>query len=136
MELRVCRKCNVEKAPTEFYDRKRNGKPKRQFTCKPCEKIRMKEWRDSNPEANKAIYTRSRYKTKYGLNVEDVPKVGDCPICLRTDLKLVVDHCHTHGHVRGFICYSCNTLLGHVENKEKMTMIEKYLTSTGPVGPT
>lgn len=130
-ELRVCNKCGEEKPPTEFYDRKKpDGTPRRQLCCKPCEKSRIKRWRRNNPEAQKEIDRRARYKSVYGLDVNEVPTEGDCPICLRTNLKLVVDHCHKDGHVRDFICYSCNTLLGHVENKDKMKRVMDYLERT------
>lgn len=72
------------------------------------------------------INRRARYKYKYGLEEHEIKKYGECPLCLK-EKKLVVDHCHTEGYVRGFICYSCNTLLGHIENEEKMQRIKNYL---------
>ena len=36
-----------------------------------------------------------------------------CAICLRDPgVRLVVDHCHVNGHVRGLLCPPCNTALG------------------------
>lgn len=134
-DLRECNKCGLSKPTTEFYDRKKaDGTPRRQFCCKTCESLRIKSWRKANPDAQKIIDRRARYKSTYGLDVDTVPTKGDCPICLRSDLKLVVDHCHTHGHVRDFICYSCNTLLGHIENKDKMQKVKEYLERTAPNG--
>ena len=128
---KICNSCKEEKDFTDFYHRKKpDGSLRTQGTCKSCIKSQAKAWRKNNPEEQKAIDRRARYKSVYGLNVDEVPTEGDCPICLRTNLKLVVDHCHTHGHVRDFICYSCNTLLGHIENKEKMLRISEYLERT------
>ena len=124
--MKHCTGCTTNKPLGEFYKRTRNGKP-RYGQCKVCEKRKIKEWRLNNPDANKIIYTRSRYKSVYGLDVDEVPKNGDCPICKRKNLKLVVDHCHRSGKVRDFICYNCNTLLGHIENKDKMKTIKEYL---------
>ena len=124
--MRFCTGCLKDKPVEEYYKRTRDGKP-RLGRCKDCEKAKIQEWRKKNPEAHKRIYTRSRYKSVYGLNIDEVPKVGFCPICTKEGIRLVVDHCHTSGKVRGFICYNCNTLLGHIENKGKMKNIERYL---------
>ena len=48
------------------------------------------------------------------------PEIGEiftCPICLKSfkrehDNDVVLDHSHTNGSVRGWLCSSCNTSLG------------------------
>jgi hypothetical protein len=60
-------------------------------------------------------YSRE-YKRKYGLYREDYDKLvttqdGKCAICLEPK-KLVVDHDHEDGKVRGLLCFKCNMLLG------------------------
>lgn len=47
---------------------------------------------------------------------------GVCPICLRRidktrGRKLALDHCHSTGRVRGFICHHCNACLGWSERR-------------------
>jgi hypothetical protein len=37
---------------------------------------------------------------------------GQCPICERTVQTMHVDHNHTRGKVRGFLCPRCNVALG------------------------
>lgn len=37
---------------------------------------------------------------------------GKCLICRRVPKKLVVDHCHDSGFIRGLICDNCNVGLG------------------------
>lgn len=52
------------------------------------------------------------------------PKKGEhfkCPICQKRSIvgitaKVVADHDHHTGHIRGFICDSCNTGLGRFKN--------------------
>ena len=88
------------------------------------------KWRKENPEKYKENYTKGRLKYKYGLTAEEVITEGECPICLRHK-RLVIDHCHSKGHVRGFICYNCNTLLGHIENEDKMKRVYSYLERDG-----
>lgn len=70
-----------------------------------------------NPEA----YANQRYIYKYGITLQDYRKMvesqgGVCKICggppNGKHLKLVVDHCHTSGLVRGLLCSSCNKAIG------------------------
>ena len=43
--------------------------------------------------------------------------------------KLVVDHCHATGEVRGILCTRCNTALGHLDdNPVKINNLLAYLT--------
>ncbi len=64
-------------------------------------------------------------RREYGITIEDYHRMnaeqcGLCAICRSPGFKmgkhhkllLVVDHCHTHGHVRGLLCHNCNRALG------------------------
>lgn len=69
---------------------------------------------------------------RYGLTREQYDDLtsrygGICPICNR-ERKLVVDHDHRSGIVRGMLCQECNTRLGWFEvvNIENVT---KYLAA-------
>ncbi len=126
--MKKCSKCFQEKSLDCFHQYK-TGRRAGTFwaECKECRYTRLRSWRKKNPEAYKEHYRRARYKTVYGLRDEDVPKVGDCILCGKEQVKLVVDHCHQTKKVRGFICYSCNTVLGHLENDSKMLNCLNYL---------
>lgn len=57
-----------------------------------------------------------RSRKRYGLSYEDIGTIydaqeGECAICHDKTL-LVIDHDHDTGHVRGFLCTNCNTMLG------------------------
>ena len=68
----------------------------------------------------------SRYLTRnYGMNIDDYYVMLEkqkslCKLCGgegfcmagRHVLKLVVDHCHKTGVVRGLLCHNCNRALG------------------------
>lgn len=62
----------------------------------------------------------------YGITVQDYEKMfedqqGLCKICntegfvmdeKRHKMRLVVDHCHSTGFIRGLLCHNCNRALG------------------------
>ena len=97
-------------------------------------KKKIKEWRSNNPEKNFHINRRARLKRKYGMTAEDYDTMytnqnGCCAICSKKKDKLCIDHCHKSNKVRGLLCHNCNTLLGHIENLEKMEKVNEYLTT-------
>lgn len=60
-------------------------------------------------------------RTKYGLTMHDYNYMmanqnGRCKICREKPDKLVVDHDHGTGKVRGLLCNSCNTGLGLLQD--------------------
>jgi hypothetical protein len=66
-----------------------------------------------SPEERREFKLR-RTARIYGLTVEALEAMTgkDCPICLAPFGKMVVDHDHETGGVRGVICGNCNTGLG------------------------
>ncbi|MGZ4518794.1 MAG: endonuclease VII domain-containing protein [Mycobacteriaceae bacterium] len=59
---------------------------------------------------------RARLLRQYGLTPEDVEAMtraqgGRCALC-GAETRLVIDHDHTTGTVRGLLCNACNTGLG------------------------
>lgn len=52
--------------------------------------------------------------------------------CLGHDV-IAFDHCHTHGHFRGWLCDRCNTTLGAVQDKpDLLRKMADYLERTSP----
>lgn len=51
---------------------------------------------------------------------------GICPICNKRKAS-AIDHDHTTGKVRGYICNKCNLGLYYIENLELKKNMEKYL---------
>jgi hypothetical protein len=106
--VKTCLDCGEEKPESEFYRRRK--RPYRRSVCKPCQRARV-----------------LRYS--YGITPQDVVDMAKaqryrCQIC-RRKCRLVVDHDHKTGKVRGLLCTPCNTSLGRLENNMKRTV--KYL---------
>lgn len=61
-------------------------------------------------------YLRSTYKINLEIykQMEDATN-GACYICNKKT-KLVVDHDHSDGKVRGLLCHNCNVMLGHAKD--------------------
>jgi nitrate/TMAO reductase-like tetraheme cytochrome c subunit len=93
-------------------------------------------WRLRNKE-RLALYEKSRrlkviirsrnhsLKKLYGITQSEYELLfesqnGECAICHvhQNDLKvrLAVDHCHETNRIRGLLCRSCNTAIGHLRD--------------------
>jgi len=108
---------------------------------------KAKAWREKNKQRaleinrqsmrrNRANVTRYRRLKKYGLDAtafEALLKAqhGKCAICARAfgdGVRLHVDHCHASNVVRGLLCSTCNSGLGHFKDNEEFLMsAAKYL---------
>lgn len=115
--------------------------------CKKCYRIRHKEWREKNTERIREswrnasrkhhTYEIRRDKTLKGYNLTQEEYVameeaqdGRCAICQKK-AKLVIDHCHVSGVVRGLLCNKCNTSLGAFgDNIKGLQRALNYLNSS------
>ena len=91
-------------------------------------KAHREEWRTQHPQESREHQKRNRYKTKYGLTLEEVTQIltdhGHCDICNGAVL-LCIDHDHSTGQVRGVLCRDCNLALGLV--KDDLNTLEKMI---------
>lgn len=84
-----------------------------------------------NPHRKRA----GRLKSTYGLTTEAFDEMAGsqnhrCAIC-RQPKKLVVDHCHATGRVRGLLCQQCNIAVGHMQDDPAiMRAAAHYLDSS------
>jgi len=114
--FRECFVCKEKKElnATNFY-RNKSATKGFQTTCKLCA----------------TEDTRRRFLAeKYGVSPEEYAgllKDARCEICF-TDERLVLDHCHEHGHIRAVLCHNCNTALGLLrDDPDTMTRAIEYL---------
>ncbi len=62
-----------------------------------------------------------------GVSSNTLEKPEKCPLCLRKK-KLVLDHKHGEKIMRGWICSSCNLIIGlSLENKDILQRIINYI---------
>ena len=120
MKEKTCTRCQETKPLTEFYRRKdRPNGTGYASECKECIKARMSKRYHDDP-ARMADLAACR---AYGLTMDELTAMrekanGICPACGKSEKeqghygKLVIDHCHKTGKVRGLICNKCNTILG------------------------
>lgn len=117
---KVCNVCH-KYLPTEQFARNQNGinnRIIRRPSCNACREIidgvdmttkDKREWNSRKP------------------NME----IWECPICHKKTIpgltsKIVLDHDHETGRVRGWICDSCNTGIGRF--KDDIKLLESAIT--------
>lgn len=122
--------------------------PQGRFKAKPCRECST----EFSPKAPSELYcsddckdlasTSAYLKRTYGIDAAEYGRMHDeqeglCAICGSEGfamkdshkLKLVVDHCHGTGRVRGLLCHNCNRALGlFKDNTESLTKAINYLT--------
>ncbi len=132
--LKKCSRCGEEK-PRETFSTDRRASDGRHSWCNPCARIRADERRSANPNAARVASQRYRarqapgvinetYRSwyvakRFGITLAEYDErkaaVTKCGICgTREPGKRgwMLDHCHSSGDVREFLCSNCNTGIG------------------------
>ena len=87
----------------------------------------------NRPEVREARIRRD-LKNFYGITLEQynqmvIDQGGKCPLCTRHQdeltRRLVVDHCHETGRVRGLLCNECNKGIGLL--KDNPSIMERAI---------
>lgn len=142
-----CTKCKLILPIENFRTKSRNGKVRPRSWCKKCEsKDCMTRARNQNPlnpvskislEERKLNKLKSLIKLRLKSLCPNTPNIEDyvnqyieqktCQICEShiNDLGklLTIDHCHSSGKFRGFLCGKCNSGLGMF--KDNVANIQK-----------
>lgn len=109
-DKKVCNRCN-RLLPTTQFDKNQNGKNNRTVRRPSC--VDCREFIDGKS-------VPSRLKTIWERTKPDM-EIWECPICKKRTIpgltsKVVLDHDHTTGEPRAWICDSCNTGLGRFKD--------------------
>lgn len=120
---KLCKTCNQTKDITLFV-KSTNTKSGYRGLCKSCSceyyaKRRIEKY-DLVRSYEKRFHRARRLKYDYNTTEEYIEKLlkdqdNKCAIC-KLETKLVIDHCHANGNVRGMLCTNCNTGLGHFKD--------------------
>ncbi len=81
-------------------------------SCKKCRKIKD------------GISVSSELRNEWNLKAPKRYDLFTCPICTKTTIsgisKIVLDHNHQTGEVRGYLCESCNTGIGRFDDDPEL----------------
>ena len=132
---KLCKTCGAVK-PIDFFVKSKTCKSGYRGVCKECFNSYYRTRRVEKHELvrgyEKKFHQKRRLKYYYNLSVEEYNNMlasqdSLCSIC-KTQTKLVVDHCHTTGKVRGLLCNRCNMGLGHFKDTVALLKhAEEYL---------
>jgi len=110
-ENKICDRC-YKYLPTEKFPNNRLKKDNiitKRPSCKDCRKLI-----DGKP-----ISKEDRKKWEKDNRLSE-GMIFECPICLKISIvgitKIVLDHNHSTGEIRGYLCESCNTGIGRFKD--------------------
>lgn len=118
-ETKQCSRCGEHKEESEFS--MASGGNYRRSTCRECERELV------------------RVRKELRAVVMKPQKNHTCPICERNAEQAkgcggkkaspwALDHCHESGRFRGWICHSCNRMLGQMKDSHKvLENVKSYL---------
>ncbi len=135
--IKQCTKCEKFLPHTRFgiksWTNKDGSKTtSRKSHCRDCvNKSNLERYHnnDKTKEAHRRAAHKHRIKS-YGISYEDYNSMLEkqnysCLICRSKPETLHVDHCHKTGKVRGLLCSTCNTALGHA--KDDIEILKKMI---------
>lgn len=115
---KVCDRCFKRLNTEESFSGnriKKHGVVTNRPSCKSCRKI--KDGKNIS-KLDRDLWEKKKPKD-YTLFT--------CPICNKTTIvglsKIVLDHCHKTGKVRGYLCESCNTGIGRFDDDPKLVQV-------------
>lgn len=141
--IRVWRKVNLDKSEYRAFDVNKTGDNYSLKICNVCHKLKKTKMfaKNQNAKNNRSV-RRPSCKTcrreMEGVNIKSKDKIKwlkskpsrepfQCPICSKRTIagitsKIVLEHDHRTGKVRGWICDSCNTGLGRFKDNKKILL--------------
>jgi hypothetical protein len=114
--MKICNICKSSKPFSEFSKSNTARGDGYQYTCKLCNTIEKRKWREANQNKNR----NTKYLKKFGITLEEVLNIlknqnNKCAICslsVKLGSKTHLDHDHLTGNIRGVLCQKCNHGIG------------------------
>lgn len=109
--FKICDRCFKHLSTEGDFENnriKKGGKITKRPSCRICRKLKNGI---SISKLDREIWEKTKPKDFSSFT---------CPICNKTTIagisKVVLDHCHKTGTVRGWVCESCNTGIGRFDD--------------------
>jgi hypothetical protein len=88
-------------------------------------------WVERQIKADPLYHRKRALRRRYGMTAEEYDTMAAkqnhvCAICEK-QRKLVVDHCHTTGAIRGLLCHACNNALHIIDSETLYNAALKYI---------
>lgn len=133
-----CKECNATGSRERYKHNPKNAEAKRargrkwRAENKGWVKSYQQNWHKENRDQQLKEFFKGRLRRKYGLSFEDYKALsalqGDCCAICKKPEKLVVDHDHITGKVRGLICDTHNKGLGFFhDSPDDLELAAAYL---------
>ncbi len=137
LNVKRCPRCRTIKSRDEFPDDPRSHDGKYGY-CKPCKASYMREHNRRRTSEDNMRYNLARSLRLHGMTIAEyeamlVEQGGGCTICGSIEpgqnaKRLLIDHCHETGRIRGLLCSSCNRGLGYFgDDPERLSRAARYL---------
>jgi len=150
--IRIWQKVTLTKSDFKIFDVKKTGDGFLKKICNICHKLinTVEFAKNQNAKNNRSVRRPSCQKCRKQLEGVDihiteknkwskskpVDEPFECPICSKRTIagitsKVVLEHDHRSGKVRGWVCDSCNTGIGRFkDNKELLKKAIKFIESS------
>ncbi len=150
--IRTWQKATLNKSDLQIFNVKKTGDGFSKKICNICHKLRstMEFAKNQNAKNNRSVRRPSCQKCRKqleGVNISSAEKNKwskskpvdepfECPICSKRTIagitsKVVLEHDHRSGKVRGWVCDSCNTGIGRFKDDKKLLeRAAKFIEST------
>lgn len=133
-----CKDCG-ERKPVDQFSPQASSRTGVRSVCKPCNSERTMQRRDKNPDRDLDAHLRRTF----GITLDQYNEMveaqnGVCAICGEPPTivmgvksrrqgravrpRLVVDHCHETGKIRGLLCTPCNRGIGFLNDDPKRVL--------------
>lgn len=129
-----CSCCGAMKLFSEFHKDKKNVKGKGLCThCKECANARSRQYNADryDDQDYRRLKKQAYVKTRYGISLSEYEGLlseqgNSCAICKihlpPSGFFTHLDHDHSTGKIRNFLCTNCNRGLGHFQDSQDFLM--------------